>query len=87
MGQDDGISSGNEESFGDVGGWEISAEGVPPDVLGLANAWLKAGEGDPLAALILMSERLLAWRTLSSSGMTRGALSIFPEHIERGKAE
>ncbi|MFC0808930.1 hypothetical protein ACFHWW_26405 [Ensifer sp. P24N7] len=69
------------------GVWEISAEGVSPEILGLANAWLNTGIGDPLTALILMSKRLLAWQTFSSFGMTRGALSAFPEPIEKGGAE
>lgn len=87
MAQDDDISTGNQEELGGAGGWEISAEGVSPEVLGLANAWLNAGEGDPLTALVLISERLLAWQTISSFGMTRGALSIFPAEIGRSQGE
>ncbi|WFS69582.1 hypothetical protein CFBP4996_26275 (plasmid) [Agrobacterium leguminum] len=87
MVQDSGNSSGSEEQFGRGEVWEISAEGVSPEILDLASAWLNAGKGDPLAALILMSERLLTWRTFSSHGMTRGALQVFPEHVERDGGE
>ncbi|WP_100673866.1 hypothetical protein [Sinorhizobium meliloti] len=86
MAQDDDISTGNQEELGGAGVWEISTEGVSPEVLGLASAWLNAGEGDALTALILMSERLLAWETISSFGMT-GAPSIFPAQIERSQGE
>jgi hypothetical protein len=79
MEQDDRQSSGDEAECGTEKSWQISADGVAPEILELASAWLNAGGGDPVAGLLLMSERLLTWRTVSSVGMTRGALSVFPE--------
>lgn len=79
MEQDDRQSSGDESEGGTEKSWQISANGVAPEILDLASAWLNAGGGDPVVGLLLMSERLLTWRTVSSVGMTRGALSVFPE--------
>lgn len=79
MEQGDRQSSGDEAEGGTEKNWQISADGVSPEILELASAWVNAGGGDPVAALLLISERLLTWRTFSSVGMTRGALSVFPE--------
>ncbi|WP_031256332.1 hypothetical protein [Mesorhizobium sp. L48C026A00] len=79
MEQDNRQSSGGEAEDGAEKTWQISADGVAPEILDLASAWLNAGGGDPVVGLLLMSERLLTWRTFSSVGITRGALSVFPE--------
>jgi hypothetical protein len=79
MKQDDRQSSGDESEGDSEKSWQISADGVAPKILDLASAWLNAGGGDPVVGLLLMSERLLTWRTVSSVGMTRGALSVFPK--------
>lgn len=79
MEQDDTEPSGDEAEDGTEKIWKINADGVAPEILDLASAWLNAGGGDPVAGLLLMSERLLTWRTFSSVGMTRGALSVFPK--------
>lgn len=79
MEHDDRQSSGDKVEDGTEKIWQINADGVAPELLELASAWLNAGGGDSVTALLLVSERLLTWRSVSSAGMTRGALSVFPE--------
>jgi hypothetical protein len=79
MEHDDRQSSGDKVEDGAEKIWQINADGVAPEILELASAWLNAGGGDSVTALLLVSERLLTWRSVSSAGMTRGALSVLPE--------
>ncbi len=86
MDRDDRQSHGAEAEKEIEKIWQISAEGVAPEILDLASAWLNAAKGDQAAALVLISERLLMWRSISSTGMTRGALSVYPE-LDDSKVE
>ncbi|MCO5067023.1 MAG: hypothetical protein M9924_21895 [Rhizobiaceae bacterium] len=68
---------------GDEGkGYTIQAKGVNEDVLQLATAWLNASEGDALRALVNLAARTVQIGSVMSSGMARGALSVWPDESE-----
>jgi hypothetical protein len=60
--------------------WQIHADGIEGDVRETAEEWLNASKGDVLAALLLVTERMIAVSRHASRGMERGRLSVRP-HI------
>ncbi|PSH60905.1 hypothetical protein [Phyllobacterium sophorae] len=58
--------------------WQIHADGIDEDVREAAEAWLNAGNGDVLAALLLVTERMIVISRHASRRMERGRLSVHP---------
>lgn len=60
--------------------WQIHADGINEDVREAAEASLNASNGDVLATLLLVTERMIVISCHASRGMERGGLSVHP-HI------
>ena len=75
--QSDALESVEAAAAADVT-WQIHADGIDADVRETAEAWLNASKGDVLAALLLVTERMIVVTRHASRGMERSRLSVRP---------